>query len=776
MARCINRTVAGRTVGIRTFAMSAIALSAFGFSDLAWAQQTGGQAATEAETDSGEILVTARKREEALQSVPIAISAFTEATIEAAGVDSVEEIAQMTPGFTFTPLFGGGAATPVIRGQSTTIGEPNVGFFLDGVYQSSRSLMDSILGDDIARVEIVKGPQSALYGRNTFGGAVNIISRAPDNELSGRGLVEAGDYGSFALRASVNFPLVEDKLFARLGVNYRKSDGYFTNSLNGQNLDERRSAIVSASIEARPSDTLSIRLRVANENTDDGDDPIVFAANNGRPANLAGPPFPPANQIFIGELKSPKIFAVTPGHNDRNLTATSLSVDLDLGAATLTSISGHNDLKLDTAVDGDYSAVRARYTTSLTDLSELSQELRLTSNGDSRLSWLAGAYYFRLKSKSHLEDFWAADALPFASNLALPGGVRRQLLGGLINDLQEKTENFAVFGQLGYKITDQLRVTAEGRWNTETKSVNSTDASQLTRLVTGTYVNRRKFQKFLPRFTLDYKASDGILLYASAAQAQKAGGFNVVTVSGGILDSERTYDPETAWSYELGAKTSWMDGRLTLNVAGYYIDWSDQIVRALGATFATLNTNAGQTTVKGVEVEMRARPAQGLDISAGVAYTDSAYDKYTFGTLALLGMNPVLDGTRLQFVSKWQANASVQYVVPLSSSISWFNRVDVSHLSDQSAVQTADATVGAVTNVNVRTGFDFNKISLRLFVNNLTKENAAPAAAFTPSAAQHLTWVQGALGLGPRVGLEAFGGAVTARAPRTWGASLGFKF
>ncbi len=776
MAHNIFHSMGNGSFGGRAVVMAAVSLVALGCPNLAWAQQAGDQPAAESSSESGEILVTARKREETLQSVPIAITAFTEATIEAAGIDSVEEIAQLTPGFTFTPLFGGGAATPVIRGQSTTIGEPNVGFFLDGVYQSTRSLMDAVLGDDIARVEIVKGPQSALYGRNTFGGAVNIISRPPGNDMSLRATAEIGEYGSFGLKASANFPLIDDKLFARFGVNYRKSDGYFTNNLNGQNLDTRRSAILSGTIEARPSDALTIRLRVAHDNTDDGDDAIVFADNNARPFNLTGAPFPAANQIFIGELKSPTTFAVTPGHNDRDLTASSLAIDLDLGGVTLTSITGYNDLHIDAAVDLDYSAVRARYTKTINDTSEVSQELRLTSNGDSRFSWLAGAYYFKLRSKTHLEDFWDADALPFASNLALPGGLRRQLLGGLINDLTETTENYAVFGQIGYKITDQIRLTAEGRWNTETKTVNSTDASQLTRLVTGTYVNSRKFQKFLPRVTLDFQATDDLLIYASAAQAQKAGGFNVVTVSGGILPSERTYDPETAWSYELGAKTSWMNGRLTLNVAGYYIDWSDQIVRALGATFATLNVNAGQTTVKGVEIEMRARPVQGLDLSAGVAYTDSAYDRYTFGTLALIGMNPVLDGKRLQYVSKWQANASAQYVMPLSDSVNWFSRVDISHQSDQSAVQTTDATLGAATNVNARTGVDFGKVSLRLFVNNLTKEDASPAAAFTPSAAQHLAWVRGALGQGPLVGLAAFGGAVSARAPRTWGATVGFKF
>ena len=776
MAHNIFHLMGNGSFGGRAVVMAAVSLVALGCPNLAWAQQAGDQPAVESSSESGEILVTARKREETLQSVPIAITAFTEATIEAAGIDSVEEIAQLTPGFTFTPLFGGGAATPVIRGQSTTIGEPNVGFFLDGVYQSTRSLMDAVLGDDIARVEIVKGPQSALYGRNTFGGAVNIISRPPGNDMSLRATAEIGEYGSFGLKASANFPLIDDKLFARFGVNYRKSDGYFTNNLNGQNLDTRRSAILSGTIEARPSDALTIRLRVAHDNTDDGDDAIVFADNNARPFNLTGAPFPAANQIFIGELKSPTTFAVTPGHNDRDLTASSLAIDLDLGGVTLTSITGYNDLHIDAAVDLDYSAVRARYTKTINDTSEVSQELRLTSNGDSRFSWLAGAYYFKLRSKTHLEDFWDADALPFASNLALPGGLRRQLLGGLINDLTETTENYAVFGQIGYKITDQIRLTAEGRWNTETKTVNSTDASQLTRLVTGTYVNSRKFQKFLPRVTLDFQATDDLLIYASAAQAQKAGGFNVVTVSGGILPSERTYDPETAWSYELGAKTSWMNGRLTLNVAGYYIDWSDQIVRALGATFATLNVNAGQTTVKGVEIEMRARPVQGLDLSAGLAYTDSAYDRYTFGTLALIGMNPVLDGKRLQYVSKWQANASVQYVMPLSDSISWFSRVDISHQSDQSAVQTTDATLGAATNVNARTGVDFGNVSLRVFVNNLTKEDASPAAAFTPSAAQHLAWVRGALGQGPLVGLAAFGGAVSARAPRIWGATISFKF
>ncbi len=740
---------------------------------VSWAQPAGG---TGVET-SDEIVVTARKREETLQSVPLSISAFTAETIDNAGINNIEDIASLTPGFTFAPLFGGGAATPVIRGQSTTIGEPNVGFFVDGVYQSSRAIMDASLGDDVARVEIVKGPQSALYGRNTFGGAVNIVSRPPSDTLEGRLEASYGDFNTRSFRGSLSGPIAEDNLYFRIGATHRASDGYFTNSLTGGDLDTRETTVIAGMLEARPTNALNVRLRVAHENTRDGDDPLVFAVNNAAPADLTGGASPATNQIFRGELLAPTSFAVTPGHNNRDLWTASLTVDWDLGPVSFTSITGFNELTLDSAVDNDYSPVQARYATSLTDLYEVSQEFRFASTGPGRFQWMGGAYYFLSNSDTHLEDLWGVDALPIASNLALPAGIRNQILGGLINDLNEETESFSIFGQASLNLTERLRVSAEARWTTETKRVNSTDRSQLTGLVTGTYVNEREFENVLPRFTLDYQATDDILLYASAALGEKVGGFNVVTVAGAILDSERTYEPESAWNYEIGAKTSWYNGRLVLNGAAYYIDWSDQIVRALGATFATLNTNAGEASVRGVELEMRARPADGLEINAGVAYTDSSYDSYTFGTLAFLGMNPVLDGRRLQYVSEWQAYTSIQYVTPIGNGVDWFSRLDLTYQSDQNAVQTDDAYTGDATILNLRTGLDFNNVSLRLFVNNVTEEDSALVGVFIPSAAQHLAWAQDVLS-GPPVttGLQAFGALVSPRAPRVWGASIALRF
>ncbi len=732
----------------------------------------GGSSVTQLE----ELVVTARKREEQLQQVPLSITAFTAETIESAGIDNVADIATLTPGFTFAPLFGGGAATPVIRGQSTTIGEPNVGFFVDGVYQASRGLMDAILGDSVSRVEVVKGPQSALYGRNTFAGAVNIVTSRPSDELGGMIEARYGDYDTQELRGWVSGPIT-DWLGFRLGGTYASSDGYYTNDLNGDNLDDRRTGVLAGSLEASPTDALDIRLRVAYSDTSDGDDPIRYVVNNVEPFNPPPlpPVFPAVNQLYRGEMHAFDQYSVTPGHQDRKVTQTSLSLDWAVGDYTITSITGYNDLSYDTAVDADYSALSVNYTTTLQDITEFSQELRITSPGDRRLTWLGGAYYYDSNSDTHLESLYGSDALPIAA--AVPASLRGLLVGGLINDLEEETSSVAIFGQVGFNITDSFSVSVEGRWTDETKKVNSANQSQLNPgVVTGTFVDETDFQNFVPRFTLDYQITDDVLLYATVAQGEKVGGFNVVTVAGAILPEERTYDSESAWNYEIGAKTTWADGRLVLNGAAFYIDWTDQIVRAIGASGALLNINAGQSTVQGLELEVRARPVDGLTLDAGLAYTDSSYDDYTFGTLALIGVDPVLDGTRLQYVSEWQGFISGEYKYPVSATLDWVSRADLTLQSDQSAVQTADAYVGDATNLNLRTGFDWDRYSVRLWVKNVTDEDAALVGTFVPNPSRRLDFVRGAIGAGPLDGLELFGGVVTARQPRTWGITASVKF
>lgn len=759
-------------------------LGLFGATALAaiWASPVGVAHAQEGAEASDEIVVTARRREESLQSVPLSINAFTAQTIENAGIENIEDIALMTPGFTFAPLFGGGAATPTIRGQSTTIGEPNVGFFIDGVYVSSRAMMDATLGDDVARVEVVKGPQSALYGRNTFGGAVNIITRAPSDDFEGRLEASYGEFNTMGLRGSLSGPIAENNLYFRIGATHNSSDGYFENSLTGGNLDSRETTVIAGTLEARPTNAITFRLRAAYQNTEDGDDPLRFAANNSFPTFLQGPPTPAGFQMFTGELRGSDTFAVTPGHNNRELGAFSFTGEWEGDNFTFTSITGFNDLHLDFAVDGDYTAASVNYQTTLVDLYDISQEFRLASTGDSRLSWLVGGYYYTVSSDTHVDNAYGADALAIISGFPAGFGAWRRLVGGGRSDVHEETDSFALFGQIGYDITDSLRVSAEGRWTNETKSVDSLAVGGLLNPPPGpatlTFVDARDFENFVPRVTVEFDAAEDVLLYASAAQAVKVGGCNTNIVAGSPIPSERLYDPETAWNYEIGAKTSWYGGRLVLNGALYQIDWSDQIVRAIGASGALLNVNAGATTVRGAELEMRARPMDGLELNAGVAYTDSAYDSYNFALLGLIGINPNLAGTRLQYVSEWQANASVQYIFPVSADVDWFNRIDFAYQSDQSSVQPANAFVGDATIVNLRTGFDFNNVSLRIFANNVTEEDSALAGVFLPDPGQQYDYVRGQLGIGgaPLVGRALFGGLVTSRPPRSIGASVSVRF
>jgi len=723
-------------------------------------------AVTASAQEKDEIIVTARKRAENLQSVPVAITAFTAEDIQDAGIDNVEDIALLTPGFTFAPLFGGGGSTPVVRGQSTTIGEPNVGFFIDGVYQSSRGIMDAMLGGNIAQVEIAKGPQSALFGRNTFAGAVNFVTKKPSDVQTGQIEATAGNGGHYEVRGNVSGPLSEGSVYYQLGGVYSKRDGFFTNELTDGDLDSRESTILTGSLMFTPSENLEIVARVGYDDTNDGDDAAKFLVNNASPANPTPAPLPLALQLFSGEIpNSESGFAVTPGHNNRNNLVMSLNANLDLdNGYTLTSVTGYNDLEIDNATDNDYEARSIRYSNSLTDQKEFSQEVRITSPGDSKFRWMGGAYYYDLDTVTSTSDTFVDGALALANSLV------GSPLGGLLppggtSVAAETTKSFALFGSASLDVSDQLTATVEGRWTDEKKTA-----------LVGSFAQTAKFDNFVPRFTLDYEVNDSTLLYATAAKAVKTGGFNVVQIAGAILDSERTYDPEKSWNYELGLKTTMADGKVDLNLAAFHIDWNDQIVRALGATFAVLNANAGESSVSGIEAELKARLADGLDFTGGLAYTDSAYDSYTFGALAGLGGDPVLDGNRLQYVSKFTANASLQYSKPINDKYGWKSRVDIAHQSDQSVVQTDDAFAGDTTLVNLRTGIEADSWEFLVWVDNVFEEDSAVTGVFITNQASRFDTANGLVSPAPVVGFQAFNALTWSRNPREWGVTARYKF
>jgi len=720
--------------------------------------QSDSSSSTGASSPLEEITVTARKRSERLQDVPISISAFSASDIEEAGIENVRDVAQMTPGLTWTALFGSSGG-PVIRGVSTNIGEPNVGFFLDGVYQSSRATMDALIGG-VERIEIAKGPQSALYGRNTFGGAVNYITKRPGDIREAQVELTVGDNGRQKIGASLSGPL-SDTFAYRVGVSYDSFDGYYTNELTGGDLDSKESILAALSLEAKPSDSLDIVFRIGIEDTDNGDFPIQFVRNN---SQFIAVPFNDF-QVFRKELPgATNGFAVTPGTFERQHLNTSLSITKDFENLTLTAITGFNDLDIDSNSDNDYEARPLSWQIALTDQQEFSQELRLSGGGE-RNNWTVGVYYFDLDLDTDVDSRFIDPALDAV--FSPPAGPLSFLGVGsasLVNN--ETTENLALFGEFEFFLSEAWRLSLSARWADEEKTLDTFVSNPHSGFVLADLTLKDDWQSFTPKVSLSYSLNDDAMLYGSVAKAIKAGGFNALV---NVTDAERRYDQEESLNYEFGAKIGWADGRAYTNVALFRIDWTDQIVRALGVSGALLNTNAGETTSQGIEVELVAKLTDNLDIRLGYAYTDSEYDNYVFASLANFGIDPDVSGIPLQNVSKNQANASIQYSREVTTDWSWNFRIDSSFRSEQCTIQSCDAVVGDATFTNIRTGFDSDNWSVDLWVNNAFDEDTPLAAAYVQSRGRAADILGGS-------GIQFFNAMTTSADLRSYGITARYRF
>jgi len=704
-----------------------------------------------------EIIVTAREREESLLEIPLSVTAFSAADIESAGMRDILDVADLTPGLNVATIFAGDAATPVIRGLSTTIGEPNVGFFVDGVYIGSRLTMTNLLGNFVERIEVTKGPQSALYGRNSFGGAVNYVTRQPSEKFEGEVEGIVGSDGRLALRATIGGPMGDSEFSYRLAAMSDEFDGYYDNELTGDELDDRETRGALGAI-AYTGENLNITFNVLYSEVDDGDSPQRFEENNDFFTSFAG--LPPDYQMFTGEVPAHKDgFAMTPGGLEREQVFSSLKIDYDFGSTLFTSITGYNDFSHDRSTDSDYKADDYHYTTAYTDVTELSQEFRLTSDSDSNVRWMVGVYGYNLEND--------------IESRAAYTGFLLGIFGGLHSLSNQETDSLAIFGSLDWEFSDAWTLGLSARYGNEEKSVNVVDTPlPLGSGVPGTYVNKDDWTSFLPRVSLDWRFSDDHMAYASWAYSEKAGGFNIVTVTGGVLPEERTYDPESSNHYELGLKSTLADGRVQTTVAAYYIKWKDQIVRAIGGAGALLNVNAGETTSKGIEFEMMAQLSENWDLRAGLSYNDSKYDEYFFAILAAIGMDPDLSGAELQYTPDWTGNITLGYTLPMSSGWDWFNRLDAIYTDKQTIVQTANAYVGSANRVNFRTGFGNGKWTLTAWVYNLFEPNTALTGAFTGNPAR----LPDLFIFGNRTGFPAFQGVVTSPDRRSFGLTAKYSF
>ena len=660
----------------------------------AMAQEVAGGART---ADNDVIIVTARKTEETLQEAPTTVSVVTAASIDRLGLDNLTDVAKTVPGLVFDDTFGRDANRPVIRGQANILGQSGVAFFIDGIYYSG-SLADYDV-DTVERFEVVKGPQSALYGRNTYSGAINLISKAPGDTWTGRVQVDLAEDDRYEATANVRGPLA-DGLGIALGGRILDNAGAFRNAFDGTRIGKQQSYSGFGLLQFNNGGPFRASLR-ANYNVLDDGQPAIFAqpanANNCFPDN--GTLFRGQRRYFCGVIQPQAVNTdyrrqfVDPenvGLESKTLNA-AFRMDFDFSdEITLTSLTGYNRRTANTKTDGDYSPNSfnmvifafgatgpapapivpprtTRFTAFATSVQDFtfsnrqvtddwSQELRLAYEGE-RLQLMLGGYYFdqsdvsrdtRVVPPGSLARAQANSAAATASLCAqlptcgifTPITVTAANLPESRNVNQFDIENKAIFGSATFDITDTLSISAEGRYAEEkiqqsTLTFNNGQAIPLPRLVQAT------FKEFTPRFTLSWQATPTNLFYAVYAEGQKPGGFNS---NQAILAGFPTFEPEDNKTYEIGTKNTFFGGKLTANLALYHTEVKGyQITQNVSVppNQVSLTRNGGDARVNGAELELLIRPVRNFTVTANYSYVNA---KFTAGTDENLGLiNDLLD-------------------------------------------------------------------------------------------------------------------------------------
>jgi iron complex outermembrane receptor protein len=609
-----------------------------------------------------EVVVTARKVEESLQDVPITVSAFTGDALDAKGLTNISEIGNFTPGLEMdsTAAISGSSAavTTFIRGIGMsdfllTI-DPGVGLYVDDVYvaRSVGGLVDLL---DIERVEVLKGPQGTLFGRNTIGGAISIISKDPAREFSGSIGTSIGTDQRFDLRAKVNVPLSEN-LFSSLSFSSKTKDGYgtklpvpsdyiplsvpagaapdaFDNGIlygdddklgevntisarakflyEGENLEARLSFDATRARETAPTSTLLGFAPTYGTGAALADAHNAFAVPAGRLAY--------DERWITGDKHS--TYGTAPTHSDYDLFGAALILNWSIGAVDVKSITSYRDLDSDFGRDGDSSPIVLDHTRNQYEHTQKTQEFQFTGLAfNDKLNWLAGIYYFEEDGVDRVQV-----PLGLEVDLALAGTP-----GAVINlwlDEKNEVENTskAVFAQATYSFTDSLSATFGIRRTEDEKTYTPTHVTQGINPIELLIDTRTvKFSDTSPRFSIDYRWNDNLFTYFSYSEAFKSGGFTGRTVdpSAGV----RPFEPEEAETLEVGFKID-LDS-MRLNGAIFSTDYTNlQLINQEGITPITVN--AGTSEISGFELELLAKPTDALTIAAGYSYIDASYEEIT---------------------------------------------------------------------------------------------------------------------------------------------------
>ena len=531
-----------------------------------------------------EIVVTAQKREENLQSVPLSIAAYTSEQLEKSIIQDIYDVGIQTPGMIVNKEIVGKIYIRGIGAENLTIGgDPGVALHADGAYiaRTSAAIFDLY---DVERVEVLRGPQGTLYGRNATGGTVNIISKAPTEEFEGNVLLEVGDYDYTRVGAVISGPLADGKVLARAAVVKSDRDGFTPNLFTGEDLFDEDLLMGRLRLRFLPNDDVTIDL-IAD-----------FSQDDGSPAPFKQLEFSELFEGMLGANDPPGLRAVSqesPVTEMQDQFGITAIVNWDTGNSTFTSVTSYRDTEFEAVFDGDAVDITFQNFSDHDDTQQFSQEFRLSSDAGDSWNWIVGAFYFN--DDGDTEIFIPIPGFGF----------------DILHQATMSTDAYAVFGQATYNVSDRLALTAGLRYNSEDK-----EATQLSEFI-GLFppfppaALQTDSNEVTPKFGIEYDINDEVMWYATATRGFKSGGF---TFNGIQPD----FKPEFVWAYETGFKSTLAEGSVILNGSAFYYDYTDLQVSKLENNAGVI-TNAADATIYGAEIELLAQATERWRFNAGLS-------------------------------------------------------------------------------------------------------------------------------------------------------------
>lgn len=638
------------------------------------------------------VVVKADKRSGEAQKVPTSMTVFNAADIHDMDIKGVRDLAEVAPNMAFHDFGSRRHALLFMRGiKSLPGGQAGTGFTVDGLNYSKAYMFMGLPLFDVERIEVLRGAQGTLYGRNTTGGVINLYTAEPGDEFLSSASATYGSYGKRELRANASGPLVEDKLYLGLYGLVGGEDSYVENDVatGGDEGRHKKGLAGRMKLRFQGAEDWKTTLSVDGQHHDDGSFPLRRTARNG--------------YVKAGALSPDSRYHYSHDYEGSEKIGTwnvNLNTELKTGIGTLQSITGYQDYNTVEWIDADMSPFDAMRKRVNMDDGDLSQEFRLTSpEGGGPFRWLMGTYLFHFDGGNYiLNKYGTAHALNGQSDRF---------------DTDLKNTGAALFGEATYTFASRLDLTVglRGEYeHTEGRSLwTRTNGGAVTQR--GFFDESEDYTGLLPKLSLAWRFDDDVMAYGAVSKSHKVGGFNSAWVPSG----SESYGEEESWLYEVGVKSFLADRRLMLDVAGFYTTIKDEQLTQfmLGTTQGYLD-NAGKSHRVGVELESRYKLTEAWTLSANGAWIEARFDEYED---AANGIDYA--GKQVFCVPEYTYNLAVDYRDRVAEDWVLFGRLDVSGVGPQHFDDANTVRQGAYELVNMRLGFQWRDLECSLWSRNL---------------------------------------------------------